>query len=64
MCCKLSATITLISVLSLRYAHAQLRSLYPLSTFGTFHVTKIPGSSRLHNFNVHILEHGSLGTRL
>ena len=61
---NLVTTFALFPVLSLRYANAQLRSLYPVSTFGTSHVRKILGSPRLHNFNVCIPEHGSLGTRL
>ena len=49
-----------------RHAHTQLRSLYSFSTFNTFYATKkkILSSPRLHNFNVCILECGSLGTRL
>ena len=47
------------------YVHAELRSLYPLSIFDAFYVTKkIPGSPRLHNFNVCVPKCGSLGTRL
>ena len=38
MCSKLPATFTLFSVHG--YAHAQLSSLYPLSTFITSHVRK------------------------
>ena len=58
------ATFVLFPVLSLRYSHVQLRSLYPLSTFDASHVRKIPGSPHLHNFNVCVPERGSLGTRL
>ena len=46
------------------FAHMQLRSFYPLSALDAAHVRKIPGSLYLHNFNVHIPEWGSLGTRL
>ena len=35
----------------------------PLSTFDSAHMRKIPGSPHLHNFNVHVPECGSLGTR-
>ena len=70
-CCSVSmifATSASFHVLSLGYAHAQLRSFYPLSTFNAFHATKKKQNQnfflRLHNFNVHILERGSLGTRL
>ena len=35
-----------------------------LPTFGASHMRKIPGSLHLYNFNVCILEHGTLGTRL
>ena len=37
---KFPATFALFSVVRLRYAHAQLSSLYLLSTFGAFHMTK------------------------
>ena len=40
------------------------RDYYSLSTFGGARMRKIPGSPHLHNFNVCILECGSLGTRL
>ena len=62
-CSKLAANFALCPVLSRGYAHAQLSSFHLLSTFGAFHVTKIPGSPRLHNFNVRVPECGSLGTR-
>ena len=39
-CSKLPATFALFPVLSLGYAHAQLRSFYPLSTFNDFLGTK------------------------
>ena len=39
-CVKLPATFALFSVVRLGYAHAQLSSLYLLSTFGAFHMTK------------------------
>ena len=39
-CSKLPATFALFPVLSCRHAHAQLSSLYPLSTFTTSHVRK------------------------
>jgi len=40
MCSKLPATFALFPVLSRGYAHAQLTSLYPLSTFIASHVRK------------------------
>ena len=57
MCSKLPATFTLFPILSHGYAHAQLSSLYPLSTFTASRV-------RQKNFSVRILERGSLGMRL
>ena len=63
-CSKLPANFVLFPVLSRGYVRAQLSHLYLLSTFGASHVKKIPGSPRLHNFNVRVPEHGSLGTRL
>ena len=39
-CSKLLATFALFPVLSCRHTHAQLSSLYPLSTFTTSHVRK------------------------
>ena len=54
MCCKLPATFALFSVLSHGYAHAQLSSFYPLSTFDGGHMRKIPASPCLHNLNVHV----------
>ena len=64
MCSKLPATFAFFPVLSRGYTHAQLNTFYLLSTFTAFHMTKIPGSPRLHNFNVRVPERGSLGTRL
>jgi len=58
----LPATFAPFPVLSLRYTHAQLRSLYLLSTFNAAYVTK--SSPHLHNFSAHVLERGNLGTRL
>ena len=40
MCSKLLATFALFPVMSLRYAHAQLRWFYRMSTFGAAHVRK------------------------
>ena len=40
MCSKFPTTFALFPVPSLGYAHAQLSSLYLLSTFGAFHMTK------------------------
>ena len=39
-CSKLFATFALFPFLSRRYAHAQLSSFYPLSTFQAAHMTK------------------------
>jgi len=39
-------------------------NMYLPPTFNAFHMRKIPGSPCLHNFNVRVPEHGSLGTRL
>ena len=62
-CSKLPATFALFPVLSLQvYPRTIKASLYPL--LSTFPVTKIPGSLNFHNFNVFVLERGSLGTRL
>ena len=48
-----------------RYTHAQLRYLStPFPPLTLLLWEKIPGSPRLHNFNVRILERGSLGSRL
>ena len=65
-CSKLLTTFALFffSVLSLGDTHTQLRFFYPLSTIDGACVKEIPSSPYLHNFNVHILESGSLGTRL
>ena len=41
-----------------------MRICISLLPFNAFHMRKIPGSPRLHNFNVRVPEHGSLGTRL
>ena len=64
MCSKLSATFVPFSVLSLIHPHTiKVASTTGLS-FALFTQQKIPGSPRLHNFNVRIPECGSLGTRL
>ena len=68
-CIKFPATFALFSVVCLGYAHAQLSSLYsylvpPLYLWRFSRDKKIPGSPRLHNFNVRVPERGSLGTRL
>ena len=43
-----------------QYAHVQLRSFYQLSTFDTAYMRDSPC---LHNFNFHVPEYASLGTR-
>ena len=64
MCSKLSATFVPFSVLSLiRPRTIKVASTSRLS-FALFTWQKIPGSPRLHNFNVRVPERGSLGTRL
>ena len=62
---KLATIFALFPVLSLGYAHTQLRSLYPLSTFGASHMSKNTRLfPHLYNFNVCVPECGSLGMRL
>ena len=61
-CSKLPTTFTLFSVFG--YTHTQLRPLYPSLPLALLTWEKIPGSPCLHNFNVHVPEQGSLGTRL
>ena len=63
-CSKLPATFAFFPVLSRGYAHAQWRSPTPSLPWTLFTWQKLPSSPRLHNFNVRILGHGSLGTRL
>ena len=60
---ELAAT-TLFLVLGLGYAHAQLRSFYPLSTFEGSHVRKNTRLSPHAQVQFRILERRSLGTRL
>ena len=61
---RVAATFVNFLVLSLGYAHAQLRSLYSLSTFKAVRVRKNTSSPLLHNFGVRVPECGSLGMRL
>ena len=63
MCSKLFATFVPFSVLSLiRPRTIKVASTSHLS-FALFTWQKIPGSPRLHNFNVRVPKRGSLGTR-
>ena len=64
MCSKLAATFTLFPVLSLGYAHTQLRSFYRLSTFEGSHVRKYTRLSLHVQLQYCVLEQRSLGTRL
>ena len=62
MCSKLPATVALFSVLSLWVHPRTIKVSLPLLMLFTW--LKIPGSPHLHNFNVHVPNCESLGTRL
>ena len=64
MCSKLFATFVPFSVLSPIRPHTIKVASTSRLSFNASHVRKIPGSPRLHNFNVRVPECGSLGTRL
>ena len=64
MCSKLPATFVPFPVLSLIRPHTIKVASTSCLSFTASHMRKIPGSPRLHNFNVRVPERGSLGTRL